>query len=165
MNFSFMVEMYKPRMTRIALLTVTIVLSALPATATDRASDSPYIIKMGQIEAPLTKTPGIPSRGRQIVAGRRANCLACHTAPIPEEQFHGNLGPDLSKIGSYYDAGELRLRLVDPKQLNPDTIMPAFLKTTGLNRVGKQYTGKPILSAQQIEDVIAYLLTLKDNDP
>ena len=99
------------------------------------------------------------------MAGRDGNCLACHKAPIPEEQFHGNLGPDLSQVGSYYDAGQLRLRIVDPKKLSPETIMPSFYKISGLNRVGKRYADKPMLNAQQIEDVISYLLTLQDNEP
>jgi len=135
------------------------------AKTTEHNTLQNYQISAGRINDPLTSFPGNTSRGRTIVAGRAGNCLACHTVPIPEEQFHGNLGPDLTAVGSYYDAGQLRLRLVDPKKLNPDTIMPAFYKTSGLNQVGKHYANKPILSAQQIEDVISYLLTLKHKGP
>ena len=124
-----------------------------------------YQISENRIIEPLTNSPGDPFRGRKVVAGRDGNCLACHKAPIPEEQFHGNLGPDLSQVASYYDASQLRLRIVDPKKLNPETIMPSFYKISGLNRVGKRYANKPMLNAQQIEDVISYLLTLQDNEP
>ena len=92
---------------------------------------------------------------------RQGNCLACHKLPIPEQPFHGEVGPDLSEVGGTYNAGELRLRIVDPKSLNPATIMPAFYKTEGLNRVAKKFQGKTILTAQQVEDIIAYLVTLK----
>ena len=110
--------------------------------------------------APLAESPGDPVQGRKIAAGRGGNCLACHRMPIPEEEFHGNLGPALSGTGSRFDAGELRLRLVDPKAVNPDTIMPAFYKVSGLHRVAKRHQNRPILNGKQIEDVIAYLLTL-----
>ena len=131
------------------------------ANTTEHNTLQNYQISANRINVPLTPFPGDALRGRAIVAGRDGNCLACHSAPIPEQQFHGNLGPDLSEVGSYYDAGQLRLRLVDPKKLNPDTIMPAFYKTAGLKQVGKHYTNEPILSAQEIEDVISYLLTLE----
>ena len=135
------------------------------AKTTEHNTLQNYQINANRINEPLTAFPGDAYRGRTIVAGRDGNCLACHSAPIPEEQFHGNLGPNLAEVGSYYDAAQLRLRLVDPKKLNPETIMPAFYKTSGLKQVGKHYTNKPILSAQQIEDVISYLLTLKHKGP
>ncbi len=81
--------------------------------------------------------------------------------PIPEEPFHGTAGPPLYDVGARYTAAELRLRLVDPTLLNADTLMPPFHKVSGLNRVAPAFIGKTILSAQEIEDVIAYLLTLK----
>ncbi len=110
----------------------------------------------------LTDTPGDAKRGREVAINRRqGNCLACHKLPIPEQPFHGEVGPDLSEVGGTYNAGELRLRIVDPKSLNPATIMPAFYKTEGLNRVAKKFQGKTILTAQQVEDIIAYLVTLK----
>jgi sulfur-oxidizing protein SoxX len=81
--------------------------------------------------------------------------------PLPQRQFHGSIGPALDGVGARYSAGELRLRLVDPKALNSDTIMPAYHRVEGLQRVHERYRGKPILTAQQIEDVVAYLLTLR----
>ncbi|MGO4382420.1 sulfur oxidation c-type cytochrome SoxX [Pseudoduganella sp. RAF53_2] len=106
--------------------------------------------------------PGDPIRGRAIVASRQLGlCLLCHTAPIPEEQFQGNLAPDLSGVGDRYTAAQLRQRIADSSQLNPSTIMPAYYRTEGLMRVAPAYRGKTILTAQQIEDVVAYLQTLR----
>ncbi|MES2264519.1 MAG: sulfur oxidation c-type cytochrome SoxX [Pseudomonadota bacterium] len=105
---------------------------------------------------------GDPVRGRAIVASRQVGlCLLCHAAPIPEEAFQGNLAPDLAGAGDRSSAAQLRQRLVDPASLNPDTIMPAYYKTEGLQRVSAAQQGKTILSAQQIEDVVAYLQTLR----
>ncbi len=106
---------------------------------------------------------GDAARGRAIVASRQAGlCLLCHAGPIPEERFQGNLAPDLAGAGRRWTAAQLRLRLVDPRQLNPESIMPAYYRSTGLTRVGRAWEGKPLLNAQQIEDVVAYLATLKD---
>ncbi|WP_203072789.1 sulfur oxidation c-type cytochrome SoxX [Falsiroseomonas ponticola] len=114
-------------------------------------------------EAPLTATPGDPARGRAIVADRtRGLCLLCHSGPIPEERFQGNLAPPLDGAGLRWSAAELRLRLVDGKRLNPDSIMPSYYRTEGLHRVAPAQRGRPILAAQEIEDVIAYLLTLRE---
>lgn len=114
------------------------------------------------IPEPLTGEPGDPERGRKVAINRKqGNCLACHVMPIPEESFHGETGPDLNGVAERYTAGELRLRIVNPKVINPDTFMPAFYRTEGLHRVAKDFQGKPILEAQQVEDLIAYLMTLK----
>ena len=111
----------------------------------------------------LTQEVGDAARGRAIVANRQLGlCLLCHTGPIPEERFQGNLAPDLAGAGDRWSTGQLRLRLVDPSRFNPATIMPAYFKTEGLNRVSAPLKGKTILSAQQIEDVIAYLETLRN---
>ena len=88
-------------------------------------------------------------------------CLLCHTGPIPEERFQGTLAPDLSGAGSRWSGAQLRLRLVDGRRLNPATIMPTYYRTEGLTRVGAAWQSRTILSAQQIEDVVAYLLTLR----
>jgi sulfur-oxidizing protein SoxX len=82
--------------------------------------------------------------------------------PVPEQPFHGEVGPDLTGVGSRYDTGELRLRIVNPKYANSDTIMPAFYRADGLHRVLKGFEGKSMLSAQEVEDVVAYLVTLKE---
>ncbi len=122
----------------------------------------PYRIVGLEIPEPLTEAPGDPARGEQVVRAANATCLICHVLPIPDEPDPGNIGPPLAGVGSRYTPGELRLRLVDPKVINPDTPMPGYHKVEGLHRVLGEYLGKPIYSAQDIEDVVAYLLTLTD---
>jgi sulfur-oxidizing protein SoxX len=87
----------------------------------------------------------------------------CHSAPLPEEKFQGTIGPDLKGSGSRYSEGELRLRMVDSRRLNPDTIMPSYYRLDGLERVAPAFRGKTVLSAEQIEDVVAFLKTLRDD--
>jgi sulfur-oxidizing protein SoxX len=114
------------------------------------------------IDAPLTATPGDPVRGRAIVVDRQTGlCLLCHTGPFPEERFQGSLAPDLAGAGTRWTAAQLRLRIVDSRRLNPDSLMPAYGRTDGLVRVGTAWQGKPVLSAQQIEDVVSFLGTLR----
>lgn len=115
------------------------------------------------LPTPLTATPGDAVRGRAIVANRQVGlCLLCHTAPIPEERFQGNLAPDLSGAGDRWSAGQLRLRMVDSRRVNPATIMPAYYSRTGLQQVPPALKDKTILNEQQIEDVVAYLQTLRE---
>lgn len=151
-------------MTGASFRAVVLVLGSLAAAAPAAAAELvPYRIEGLEIPEPLTDTPGDPARGGRIVRdAANATCLICHALPIPEEPDPGNIGPPLAGVGSRYTAGELRLRLVDPKVINPDTPMPAYYKVEGLYRVEGEYRGKPIYSAQDIEDVIAYLLTLTD---
>ena len=128
------------------------------------ANETRYkVVDQNSIPQSLTGKPGDPKRGLKIVIGRKkGNCLACHKMPITSQQFHGEVGPPLNGVGSRYNEGELRLRVVNPKILNPDSIMPAFLKSTGFHRPLKKFAGKSVLSAQEIEDVVAYLKTLKE---
>ena len=122
-----------------------------------------YHMVDGTIPEPLTAQPGDPQRGRRIVLDRDGgDCTICHAMPLPQREFHGTVGPPLDGIGRRATPGALRLRLVDPKAFNTETIMPAYYKVTGLHRVLERYRAKPILTAQQIEDIIAYLLTLTD---
>ncbi len=122
------------------------------------------IVDDARIDQSLTGAPGDAARGRAVAFNtKQGNCLACHKMPIPEQQFHGDLGPVISEVGGALSEGELRLRIVNAKVLNPDTIMPAFYRNDGFQRVMKKFQGKTILSAQQVEDVVAYLLTLKGN--
>lgn len=115
------------------------------------------------IETSLTGAPGDPARGRVIVADRtRGLCLLCHAGPIPEERFQGNLAPSLVGAGARSSEQELRLRLVDSRRLNPDTIMPAYGTSAGFTRVGAAFRDKPILDPAEIEDVVAYLKTLRE---
>ena len=111
----------------------------------------------------LTGAKGKPGRGRAIVANHQVGlCLLCHSGPFPEERFQGNLAPDLRGAGQRWSEGQLRLRIVDSGRINPATIMPAYQRIEGLVRVAPAWRGKPVLSAQQIEDVVAFLMTLKD---
>jgi len=123
----------------------------------------PYTVIDDRIPTSLTGIDGDPARGRAIVLDRRlGSCLLCHSGPFPGVEPQGTLAPDLSGAGSRWSPGQLRLRLVDPARLNPDTIMPAYYRVDGLTRVGDSWRGKPILTAGQIEDVVAFLLTLQD---
>ncbi|HYC45156.1 MAG TPA: sulfur oxidation c-type cytochrome SoxX [Burkholderiales bacterium] len=112
------------------------------------------------IPEPLTKAPGDARRGREIVTGREANCLFCHALPEPGLRFMGNVGPPLAGIAKRLSAGQMRLRIVDPTLANREAAMPAYYRTGSLNEVAQGYRGRPILTAQEIEDVIAYLRTL-----
>lgn len=115
------------------------------------------------IPASLTGGKGDPARGRAIVTNRQLGlCLLCHSGPFPEERFQGNLAPDLAGAGKRWTEGQLRLRIVDSGRINPSTIMPAYHRADGFTRVAPAWRGKPILNAEQIEDVVAFLTTLKD---
>jgi len=122
-----------------------------------------YKVTNGEsIPKSLTGKPGDPKKGRALAINRKkGNCLACHAMPIPEQPFHGNIGTDLNGVGARMSEGAMRLRIVDPKIVNPDTIMPSFYKTAGLHRVMKKWKGKTVIGAQDVEDIIAYLKTLK----
>jgi len=113
------------------------------------------------IPAPLTGAKGDPARGRAIIANRQVGlCLLCHSGPFPEERFQGELAPDLRSAAKLSE-GQIRLRIVDPGRVNPETIMPAYYRSEGLARVAPAFRGKTILTAEQIEDIVAYLLTLR----
>jgi sulfur-oxidizing protein SoxX len=115
------------------------------------------------IPASLTGRPGDPARGRAVVVNRQVGlCLLCHSGPFPEERFQGTIGPDLAGVGARWSEGQIRLRLVDGRRLNPDTIMPSYYVAEGLTRVAPAWRGKPVITAEQIEDVVAFLTTLRD---
>jgi len=123
----------------------------------------PYVIVGDAIPASLTGAPGDPARGKAIVASRQTGlCLLCHSAPLPEERFQGTIGPDLKGAGSRNREGQLRLRIADPRIFNSDTIMPAYYRLDGLTGVAPAFRGKTVLTAEQIEDVVAFLMTLRD---
>lgn len=132
---------------------------APPAIAQLRA----FTVVGDAIPQSLTGQAGDAAQGRAVVTDRQKGlCLLCHTGPFPEQRFQGNLAPDLRGAGSRWDEGQLRLRLVDSSKVNPSTIMPAYYRLDGLTRVGGTWQGKPVLSAEEVEDVVAFLLTLKD---
>ena len=123
----------------------------------------PYTVVGDAIPASLTGQKGDPMRGRAIVGNRQVGlCLLCHTGPFPEEKFQGTLAPDLKGAGKRWSEGQLRLRIVDSRRLRADTMMPSYYRIDGLTRVAPAFAGKPVLTAEQIEDVVAYLVTLRD---
>jgi len=123
----------------------------------------PYTIVGDAIPASLTGAPGDAERGEKIVTNRQVGlCLLCHAGPYPQERFQGTMAPDLKGAGARSTEGQLRLRIVDASRINRETIMPPYYRVDGLIRVSPGYRGKPILTAEQIEDVVAYLMTLRD---
>ena len=151
------------RQGRSALMLV-LALAAPPAQAEEGLV--PTTVVGDAIPESLTGAAGDAARGRAIVVDRtRGLCLLCHAGPFPEEQFQGNLGPNLAGVGGRLSSGQLRLRLVDGRALNPETIMPSYYSLAGLARVGRAWQGRPILSAAEIEDVVAFLATLRDAGP
>nr|VFJ56043.1 MAG: sulfur-oxidizing protein SoxX [Candidatus Kentron sp. FM]VFJ56066.1 MAG: sulfur-oxidizing protein SoxX [Candidatus Kentron sp. FM]VFK11126.1 MAG: sulfur-oxidizing protein SoxX [Candidatus Kentron sp. FM] len=144
------------------LFVYTLLLIALASPQVSATEMVTYEIVDFTIPSALTDKPGDPVNGREIAIQRKkGNCLACHRMPIPEEDDHGVTGPDLAHIASRVSIPALRLRIVDPKRINPETMMPAFYRIDGLHRVAKKFQGKPILTAQEVEDLLAYLATLK----
>jgi sulfur-oxidizing protein SoxX len=140
-----------------------LVLALAAGLAGDTAARTPAVEIVGDaIPEPLGEAPGDPARGRAIVVDRqRGLCLLCHTGPFPEERFQGTLAPDLAGAGARWSEGQLRLRLVDSSRLNPDTVMPAYYRIDHLQRVAHTWEGRTVLTAQEIEDVISFLKTLK----
>lgn len=123
----------------------------------------PFVVEGDAIVAPLAGLKGDAARGRLIVKDRVVgNCLICHVAPEPDELFMGDIAPDLKGVGSRFSVGQLRLRLVDQSRINPKTVMPPYYRTEQLYRVGDRWKGQPALNAQQVEDVVTYLATLKE---
>jgi sulfur-oxidizing protein SoxX len=135
---------------------------ALLAAAPSHADLVHYAVVGDAIPVSLTGSKGDPARGRAIVANHTVGlCLLCHSGPFPEDRFQGNVAPDLSGAGTRWNEGQLRLRIVDASKLNPDTIMPPFYRVDDLTRVATAYRDKPVLTAVDVEDVVAYLMTLK----
>jgi L-cysteine S-thiosulfotransferase len=122
----------------------------------------PYTVVGDAIPDSLTGAPGDAARGRKLIVERTNTCILCHSGPFPEERFQGDLAPNFSGAGSRWSVAQLRLRLVDASRLNPGTIMPSYYRIDGLDHVAQAWRGKPILSAEQIEDIVAYLATLRD---
>ena len=122
---------------------------------------TPYRVENDAIRGPLAAAPGDATRGREIVFGRESNCLLCHVVPEAGTRAMGNLAQPLGGTGARLGEGRLRLQIVDSMRLNPQTIMPSYYRVDGMNQVAASLRGKPVLTAQQVEDVVAYLLTLR----
>jgi len=134
---------------------------ALPSRADEQGLRT-YVVVGDGIPESLTGTPGDAGRGRALVLDRTSTCILCHSGSFPETKFQGDLAPSLGGAGSRWSEAQLRLRLVDASRLNPSTIMPSYYRLDGLARVGAAWRGKAILSAEQIEDIVAYLVSLRE---
>ena len=142
------------------------VLATLPLFAASAVAEQilPYVVQGDAIAAPLTGRPGDPARGAALVPDRQKSlCILCHSGPFANPHLQGNLSPDLAGVGGRLSEGQIRLRIVDMKRLNPATIMPSYYRVDdGDRRVAAAWRGKPVLAAEEIEDIVAYLATLKD---
>lgn len=140
-------------------------MSMAAVTATAAWAGADLAVVGDGIPAPLTGAPGDAGRGRAIVVSRQQGlCLLCHRGPFDrtaEERAQGTLASDLQGAGSRWTAAQLRLRVADARRLDPAGLMPSFHRTAGLARVAPAFQGRPVLDAQQVEDVVAFLLTLK----
>ena len=156
---------------RLTSLTAAIALMAGAAYAETVAPDAVQFSEYGELAASLTGQAGDADRGREIMIARgKGNCLACHEiSALKDAPFHGEVGPTLDGVGGYRSEAELRGIVANAKMTFEGTVMPAFYKVSGFVRPGDGYTGKaakeiqPILSAQEIEDVVAFLLTLQES--
>ena len=135
---------------------------AFAASGTRAEGLAPYEITGDGITRSLTGVAGDAARGHSLVLARTTTCILCHSGPFPETRFQGDLAPDLTGTGNRWTVSQLRLRLVDAARFNPATIMPSYYRNDGLVRVGRNFVGKPILSAAEIEDIVAFLATLRD---
>ena len=122
----------------------------------------PFTVVGDAIPQSLSGARGDAQRGREVAVKRElGNCLLCHRMPIPEERFQGTIGPDLSGVAGRLSEGQIRLRIVDESRLNVQTIMPPYYRVEGLRRVLAAYRGQPVLTAEQVEDAVAFLVTLR----
>jgi L-cysteine S-thiosulfotransferase len=145
---------------RFGTATLAATLAILSPTA--HAELIPYKIAGDSIPASLTGGPGDAARGRMIVANHNTGlCLLCHSGPFPEDKFQGTMAPDLAGAGARWSEGQLRLRVVDASKFNATSIMPPFYRVDHLTRVAPAFRDKPVLTAVEVEDVVAYLMTLK----
>jgi len=143
------------------ILLVVVMITASPAAA--ESALLLYEVSGDAIERPLTGRPGDAARGEALVADRRRSlCLLCHAGPFPDPHAQGTLAPNLDGVGARLSEGQLRLRVVDMRRVVPSSIMPSYYRIDGLERVAEPWQGKPVLTAEEIEDVVAFLVTLKE---
>ncbi len=143
-------------------MTVVGALASFALVGSPAQALEPYAVVGDAIPAPLGGLVGNAVRGQALVLDRtRGNCLICHQVPEPDEPFQGTIGPPLAGVGARLEPGQLRLRLVDASRLNPATVMPPYFRTEGLRDVALQYRDRPALTVQEIEDVVAYLASLR----
>lgn len=144
-----------------ALCTAWLAEGAAQTTGAQPEALVPFEVVDFAIPRPLTSTPGDADRGRRLALDRsKGNCVTCHELPLNAD-FMGNLGPPLAGVAERYQPGELRLRIVDSKRINPESNMPSYYRLAGLHGVRRDWAGKPMLTAQEVEDVLAFLQTLR----
>jgi sulfur-oxidizing protein SoxX len=144
----------------VKLVLAALLAAGIPCAAFGAVTDAalpPYTVVRDTIPQPLTAQTGDVAAGKAVIEDRKlGNCLSCHAMALPDAD-QGNVGPDLHAVGSRLSPAQLRLRLVNMKVVDPQTIMPGYYRVDGLTGVAKAFAGKPILTAQQIEDVVAFL--------
>lgn len=114
------------------------------------------------VSATAAAAQGDAARGAAIAASRSQGlCVLCHALPGQTAALAGTVGPPLAGVGGRLDAAALRARLLEPERFNPDTLMPAYGRTDGLQQVAPAQRGKPLLSPAQLDDVVAWLVTLR----
>ena len=146
-----------------ALASVTALAAVALSPAHGQVAPGAYTVVDDGIPSPLTGAKGDAARGRAIIVSRQVGlCLLCHSGPFPEERFQGTIGPDLKGTGARLSEGQIRLRIVDVSRVNPATVMPSYFRTEGLTRVAPAFRGKTVLTAGEIEYVVAFLVTLRD---
>ena len=147
----------------IAVLAVASTAIGISAPETGPGNLAQFRVIADGIPEPIGGIAGDAGRGRTLMLGREAaNCVLCHALPEPGVRFSGDLGPPLGGVARTFSVAQLRLRVVDSMRVNPTTIMPSYYRIEGLDRVAGAYRGKPILAAEQVEDIVAYLATLKN---
>lgn len=148
--------------------TVATILWAFAATAVGAQTQESkplvaYEVRGDAVPEALGGVEGDPARGKAVVLDRRrGNCLICHDFPIEDQPFQGEIGPPMAGVASRLSEGQIRLRLIDQSHINPETIMPPYYRVEGLRNVAAEYEGRPALDAQEIEDVVAYLMSLTE---
>ena len=145
-----------------SILATPVLVAGLTAAGAAIAAD--YEVVDGGIPKPHVEGGGSADAGKAVIVDRKlGNCIACHAiTALADQPFHGTVGPSLDGVGERYGEAQLRLIVTNSKLVFDGTVMPAFMKTDGFIRIGKGLEGKSILTAQQVEDVVAYLMTLKD---
>ena len=132
------------------------------AAAAQTSAVVAYQVNGDGIDEPLAAASGDAVRGRELVGNRQTGlCLLCHSGPFEPRHLQGDLAPSLDGVGTRYTAAQLRLRIVNSQRLTPGSVMPAYHHVTGLTRVGRAWQGQPVFDARQVEDVVAYLVTLR----
>lgn len=154
-----------------SILTVSLVCAAMTVAHAGEVAPSDVKFEDGAVTESLTGAQGDPVAGREVLGNRAlGNCVACHTVTeMSDVPFHGEIGPMLDGAGTRWSEAELRGIVSNAKMMFPDSLMPSFYRVDNFTRPGKEFTGEaaddtfgPLLTAQQIEDVVAYLVTLKE---